>query len=61
MKMTASTIAFFVLTLAATSVLARPPVPSYSFEEYTDNNILGSIPADTHDEDHYEPEEILEM
>jgi hypothetical protein len=68
MKMTASAeaaaILVCVLITLATSVLARPPVPSYSFEEYTDNNILGSQPDDAHDDGGYgksDREEVLEM
>ncbi|XP_070491957.1 neural/ectodermal development factor IMP-L2 [Chironomus tepperi] len=40
----------FIFTLA-TSVLARPPIPSYDSEEYTDNNIVDSIPIEEHDDD----------
>ena len=65
-KMTTSAVAVlfvFVMSLA-TSILARPPLVPYSFDEYTDNNILGSIPDDVHDETMFakpEREEILEM
>lgn len=53
----------FIFSLA-TSVLARPPLPSYDSEEYTDNNILDSIP-DEHDDmfkyDKSERNEYVEM
>lgn len=55
----------FIFTLA-TSVLARPPIPSYDSEEYTDNNIVDSIPIEEHDDDMYkyakaERNEYVEM
>lgn len=46
---TATLFLVFVITLA-TSVLARPPIPLYDSEEYTDNNIVDSIPMDEHDD-----------
>lgn len=63
--MTASAAVIFVFVLTfATSVMARPPVPStYNFDEYTDNNILGSMPDESDDLNVFKPEreEILEM
>lgn len=34
----------FVLAFSATSILARPP--SFDSEEYTDNNLIDSIPVE---------------
>lgn len=39
-----SALAILILTLAATSVLARPPI--FTSEEYTDNNLNDSIPPE---------------
>lgn len=39
----------FILVLAATSVLARPP--TLDSEEYTDNNLSDSIPEDDIEEE----------
>jgi len=50
---TSSAVALFLIfiTTLATSALARPNLPTYDSEEYTDNNVVDSMPMDEHDDD----------
>lgn len=53
-----TTTALFILTLAM-SVMARPNAVQYESEEYTDNNLIESLPED-HEIYDFEKDERVE-